>query len=82
MILFAQLINKNIYKFRVLTRDLLVQNIRYLNKLAVKDIAFFQRNFKSHQGGGRMDSKTMNRSTLLWNKSSEIFVLPKVEIQY
>ena len=57
MILFAQVINKHIYKFRVLNRDLLVQNIRYLDKLTVQRYRFFQRNFKSHQDGGRMVQK-------------------------
>ena len=71
-------------KFRVLTKDSLeYQNIRYPDKLTIKHISFFQHNFKSYeqQGGGK-GPKTMNKSTLLWNKSYEITVLPKIEIQH
>ena len=71
-------------KFRVLTKDSLeYQNIRYPDKLTIEHISFFQHNFKSYeQEGGGKGPKTMNKSTLLWNKSYEITVLPKIEIQH
>ena len=62
-----------LFTWKNVSNKLLIYDCRKINSL-FKHIAFFQRNFNSQEDEAPKSSKTINRSTLPWNKRYEIIV--------